>query len=74
MSNDQDVVGLTLTDIRPMTELEEHVLGWPTDGNVAVLVFADGTKLFAGRDHEGNGPGAMFAFRNGDLYSLHAIR
>jgi len=32
--------------------------GW--DYGTTVIVFADGTKIYASQDDEGNGPGTMF--------------
>jgi hypothetical protein len=55
-------VGLTITEVRPMHTDELLAEGWFTGprGVPALLVLSDGTKLYASRDDEGNGPGVLF--------------
>ena len=57
-----DLVGRTIRQVRRMTAAELHAEAWDAGpGDVpAVLVLDDGTKLYASRDPEGNGPGALF--------------
>lgn len=56
-----DLIGKKLVAIRPMTPIEKADEGWDFGGEeTAVLEFEDGTVLFASRDYEGNGPGAIF--------------
>jgi len=52
------LIGKKLVDMRQQTETEMELEGW--DHPATVLVFEDGTKLYASRDEEGNGAGAMF--------------
>lgn len=59
--------GRTIKRVRPMTEEELRREGWAEDqfGSTPrymppVVEFEDGSTLFASRDPEGNGPGAMF--------------
>lgn len=57
----EDLIGKKLVAIRPMTQAEKDDEGWESGGEeTAVLEFEDGTVLFASRDYEGNGPGAIF--------------
>ena len=61
MSNSPDsLVGLRIAALRAMTEAEMLAEGWVSYGPVTVLVLEDGTKLYAAKDAEGNGPGALF--------------
>jgi hypothetical protein len=56
-------VGLTIAAVRPMMGSELKAEGWspnPHHGTPACLVLSDGTKLYASRDDEGNGPGVLF--------------
>ncbi len=56
------VIGHSVVDIRRMTEAELSMEGWdasPFDIPTC-LVFDNGTKLYASRDAEGNGPGVLF--------------
>ena len=57
-----DLSGRAIRETRPMTEAELAVEGWsaPAWETPVVLVLDDGTKLYAARDAEGNGAGALF--------------
>lgn len=55
-------VGLTVVDVREMTKDELGYEAWetyPSDFPV-VVVFNDGSKIYASSDYEGNRPGALF--------------
>jgi len=56
-------VGQKIKDIRPMNKKELDAEGWDEDNfsNPIVVVLSNGAKLYASRDDEGNGTGAMFA-------------
>lgn len=57
-----DLVGRTIREVRLMSPDELVAEAWdarPGDCPVA-LVLDNGTKLYASRDPEGNGPGALF--------------
>ena len=54
------LIGLRVKAIRPMTEAEQCEQGWDGDEAATVLVFEDGTTVFASRDPEGNGPGCLY--------------
>ena len=57
------LVGLTITAVRPMLAAELRREGWEANlrhGVPACLVLSDGSKLYASRDDEGNGPGILF--------------
>ena len=53
------MLGTTIADVREMTEGEMDDEGWEGMAG-AVIVLSDGTRLFASRDSEGNGPGVIF--------------
>lgn len=54
-------VGKTVKEVRWMTEEELKAEGWERNSNpCAVLVFDDGSKIYASQDGGGNGPGCMF--------------
>ena len=54
-----DILDAKIVNLRPMTKAEMNNEDW--DGPVPVVVVLDnGTKLYASRDDEGNGPGALF--------------
>jgi hypothetical protein len=55
-------IGLTVVEVREMTKEELDYEAWesfPSDFTV-VIVFNDGSKIYASSDCEGNGPGALF--------------
>jgi hypothetical protein len=53
-----NLVGKTIKAIRPMTKQEQKQQYW--DHGAIAIELDDGTALYASRDPEGNGPGAMF--------------
>lgn len=57
-------VGKTVKEVRWMTEGEAKDEGWDDFGDsylhCAVIVFDDGSRVYASQDGEGNGPGCMF--------------
>lgn len=55
-----DFIGHKVVKVRPLTEEEAEEEGWDHRGDCAVLVFDDGSLIYASRDPEGNGPGALF--------------
>jgi hypothetical protein len=59
-------VGRVVRQIRRMTDRELAAEGWgPTHGVPLVIVFADGSLIYASRDDEGNGPGKLFGVVDG---------
>lgn len=56
-------VGQKVKEIRPMTSKEIDAEYWDEDrySLPVVVELENGAKLYASRDPEGNGPGAMFA-------------
>lgn len=56
-----DLIGKKVVAIRPMTSAEREDEGWECHGEITVIVFDDGTTIFASQDEEGNGPGALFS-------------
>lgn len=55
-------VGLKVTDVRMMTEDELQIECWDESAHdfPVVIVFEDGSKIYASADPEGNGPGCIF--------------
>ena len=58
METEFSLVGKTVKEVRQMNKSEMEQEGW--DYGTTVIVFADGTKIYASQDDEGNGPGTMF--------------
>jgi hypothetical protein len=56
------LIGKKVVRVRSMTKKELEAEGWAdySHRDALVMVFDDGTKVFASRDEEGNGPGALF--------------
>lgn len=54
------IVGCRIVAVRPMTPAELAHEGWPQDARAPAIVLVDGAVLYASRDDEGNGPGAIF--------------
>lgn len=55
-------VGSRIAVLRPMTDEECEAEGWdPGYERALVIVLDDGGLLYASRDEEGNGAGALFA-------------
>lgn len=65
--------GISITGVRYLTASECREAGWWLGtGEAAVCItLADGSILFASRDYEGNGPGALFGrMRTGEQFTL----
>jgi len=54
-----------IVEIREITQDELNGEGWDERNGSPVIVLADGTRIYASQDYEGNGPGALFT-RNTD--------
>ncbi len=55
------MIGRTIKNVRRMTDEEKEREGWDSPRqNIAVIELDDGSTLYASRDGEGNGPGALF--------------
>ena len=55
-------IGLTIADLRPITDEELAAEDWR--GECPVLALSDGSTLYPSRDPEGNGPGKLFGVNN----------
>lgn len=55
-------IGLTIVDVRPLTTEELAHECWDSSRFMPAyaLVLSDGSLIYASRDYEGNGPGALF--------------
>ena len=55
-------IGLKVTDVRMMTNIEIEAEGWEDGyGDFPVaIIFEDGSIIYASSDPEGNGPGCIF--------------
>lgn len=62
MTND-NLVGQTITAVRPLTDAEAQAEGWEiTPFDLCIVIETNGGwKLYPSRDTEGNGPGTLFA-------------
>ena len=49
-----------IVEIREITQEELDSEDWDEHNGSPVIVLADGTRLYASCDYEGNGPGAIF--------------
>ena len=68
------MVGQKIVSIDMMSDKDLSKEGWDGGGEVsAVLTLEDGTRLYASRDYEGNGPGAIFGTnKNGkDMFVVY---
>lgn len=66
-----DLTNLTVKKIRKMTRKEASDEGWDDYETRSVIEFSDGTLIYASRDEEGNGPGALFGkTKDGKAFSL----
>ncbi len=54
------LVGARLVGVRTLSARELAREGWPADDHALALVFDNGLIVYASRDDEGNGPGALF--------------
>lgn len=55
-------VGLEVTEVRMMTKLELNAEGWENSygGYPVMIIFNDGSKIYASSDPEGNDAGCLF--------------
>ena len=56
---ESNLVGRKIFMVKPMSRYELESEGWEGESAVVILL-DDGTTLYASRDDEGNGPGALF--------------
>ena len=63
-----NVIGQTITQVRPMTDKERDKEGWYR--GTTVLVLGNGVLLYASRDDEGNDAGAMFGRNKSKTFML----
>ena len=62
-----ELIGRKIAEIREMTAEEREAEFWEDRfNNGIVLVLDNGVKLYPSRDHEGNGPGALFGMNTDD--------
>jgi hypothetical protein len=62
-----ELVGLTIVEVRPMTDAELKGEDWGVNlrhGRPPCLVLSNGTRLYPSSDDEGNDPGALFGVDN----------
>jgi len=63
-----NVIGQTITQVRPMTGKERDKEGWYS--GTIVLVLGNGVLLYASRDEEGNDAGVMFVRDKNNTFIL----
>lgn len=62
-------IGQRIVGVRELTPLELNYAGWEQGAYACALVLSDGSIIYASRDYEGNGPGAMFGrLRTGESF------
>ena len=66
------IVGRRIVAVRSMTAAELAEEGWPHDVRVPAIVLDDGAVLYASRDDDGNGHGAIFGRSGGDGFYVTA--
>lgn len=66
------IVGRRIVAVRLMTPAELAHEGWPQDARAPAMVLNDGSVLYASRDYEGNGPGALFGTSAGSSFYVTA--
>lgn len=59
--SDVEVIGAKITNIRKMTSKELDIAG--LDYPTSIIELDNGTKIFALRDEEGNGPGILIGMK-----------
>jgi len=64
---DDDLIGKKIVSFRYMTKKELKREGWD-DYKGVVLVLDDGTLIYPSRDEEGNGPGELFGYKDGNTF------
>ena len=66
-----NIEGAKIVNIREMTKNEADAEAWNLHHNgCRVLILDNGIKLYASRDYEGNGPGALFFTNRGKHYAI----
>lgn len=66
-------IGETIKSVRWMTKEEMAKEGW--DRPAVVLEMAEGGKIYASRDEEGNGPGTLFGVdRSGESVYITPLK
>lgn len=68
----EGIVGRRIVAVRSMTPAELADEGWPHDARAPAMVLDDGSVLYASRDYEGNGPGAIFGTSAGGSFYVTA--
>jgi hypothetical protein len=65
------LIGSKIVNVREMTEEEASGEAWELGRNgCRVLILDNGVKLYASRDYEGNGPGALFFTKDKKCYAI----
>lgn len=68
-------VGLRIVDIRWMTKEEMEKDGWGNYGDSCpVLVLDDGSLIYASCDPEGNGPGMLYGYSQGEPCYVYPLK
>ena len=68
MTDTPELRGKMVKGLRELTARELAAEGWANDSTsspVTAIEFTDGTLIYASRDPEGNGPGALFGVTDG---------
>tara|TARA_Y100000310_G_scaffold217574_1_gene218621 strand:- start:1114 stop:1344 length:231 start_codon:yes stop_codon:yes gene_type:complete len=68
--DDIQVVGQKIVEFRNATEVERKLQGFDYHSNVPIFILDNGVKLIPSADYEGNGPGAIFAEKNKQAFTI----
>jgi hypothetical protein len=60
--------GRKIVKVRKLTAAEKKRESWYGDG--VAIDLDDGTVIYPSSDEEGNGPGALFSFKEGKTYRI----
>ncbi len=63
-------IGKKIVGIRKITQEELEREGWDYDHGALVIELTGGYTIYASQDDEGNGPGALFAYGDGQAQRL----
>lgn len=66
-----EIIGQKIVGVRPLTKAELEAWGWERRGGTA-LVLENGVVLYASKDPEGNGPGALYYNQGNETYMISA--
>lgn len=71
VSDIKSLEGESIKSISPMTKEYMQHMGWITNSTPpAVISFSDEKNIYPVQDTEGNGPGVLYQFEEGQVYEI----